>query len=884
MSSFIPALSSSAAVPQQTTQATNSAPPPPERSALRGTTPTLSPGISGDPQIIARHQEQRRLIVAEFLEQAGWARPEYLSFTLQQHIFIQLSHLSDRCLNGPPQRSLLQLIQYTFLGGGAIRPPLDAALSQLQTHFSSSPEVTQWLSRLNIFFTDEILFNKPLSFITGRESALPDANVFCDLATAYVNILRFCDPITDGMWALLRVQGDDWVTTYDDYIKSTKPRGSQKNVFRHWVSNIKLTQTYWKKSCLQLVRSFNENIRRMREGVSVGREETRLVNDLKDMRMVFESLFDKLNENFKTAKAQFEAISAKNQRPLTHDREWQTHMSQVSQSIEIWSSFLNNLLESAESDCLRFWFMSSLWSTRDARSLADSFDFIEQEHNVPMHDKGQPCPVASREMTSMQTSAAPVAPPPSVPSATIAPTRHGPSVAAIQALLSDPIGDLEPTRHLTRIAARHDELFMAHAHHSIASCDHIVHGKELQCRQNMRGLANHFFLSACGFELAEIALKEHHPEWLSAILFPETAAQYLIAELFGNTTALLRNEPSPEVHDLILKSKALHEWDSLSPMHQSHLKGISQALLWYRYAESYMYSKSGVKAALPAWVENVGLIEKQKRKMNPEEVCHHIDFLTDTFIDSYELLMHRLFEHDEASKEPLTGAMRRHCGRIREHLYSLTNTATPSCQNTMYQHEWDIAHRLLQECREILLVKNNLCQRPDVQQSLREVISQLVRLQHTIGLARTCPHQHLFAFLLRNLFNVQWLMEHLYRTELMSLGCSSPIWTHSFRQYEELLDDLQGGERDHIPPEHLEYNNGIWLHYEELCQHPTPSLGEYKQILENSHFEAEGQRGESPTFARAIDPRERFASHASRIFQFLERKVRPLLIRLRSAA
>lgn len=384
----------------------------------------------------------------------------------------------------------------------------------------------------------------------------------------------------------------------------------------------------------------------------------------------------------------------------------------------------------------------------------------------------------------------------------------------------------------------------------------------------VKGLFNHLFLSSCGFELVSKLFSQNRFDLLSAVVPMWTADRYLMMELYGNAQCILQQKDIPERHSLLTLEPLLASHKPLSEEQHRYLTDLSYGIFWYRYP---------IIGATTPEVEHLtssNRLSLEQLKLEPGERREFIDFIFEKQKKSLELFYNTLLPSQSEEHSAHTFELIEH--NLETWKQGMLQIPPSTAILSQPLEGIPFLHSLLDTCTQSLRALQGRPNSLQKQQIIREIQLHLVRLSNTLEIAYLFPEPHLFAFYLRNLFNVQWLVEQMYQLCSLIQNCHIDH-THNFQAYETAFNKQATGRQ--VPPLEcfFEYNFGISLHYEELLEKPIHAFNEYKLILENCIAESTCDADFRPIDLRPIDAHERFRYHANRIIEMLSNKLTALL-------
>lgn len=881
---------------------------------------------------------RKKQMFEKFIIQCGWNRPECFSYTLRQWIFVQLSDLPCSFLKEVDTfsgafsihpaswkfskrpslfseeeqtlgRDLLILCNHlSIVKGNGVRLPEEiyVALRDMQeklAHIGSC----QWLLLLRMYLGEEtLLHTKIASFCNQPSQPYTDRITFRSVVSSYVKILhciqlfskKFFDAAEGLSGTIMRAVGFALGGNPSVSFKrgstvvgeiASDVAGIPRAVSR-FAYHLKFYLLRWNKTFVSFKNLYQAAFRETDEEA-----EPSIPTDLCPRLLEVASLLSKTlaevgGKMSQTLAAWPESCSIEDLERASTFRQMKGDYELMRSQFALLGNYVDTIFHAAQEDFQGFSFPISPSSQRDVWSLVDDEDFKERMSEEKQREKKvSKSHGREKERLTMHSPSSQTPLEEASQSTCSLPELH-PSLSSfsLQVLNEALVGSSfrspsELLGFLPTFTALHQPVLFRHVERLLVVVPENLVQKQY-CHRQMRGVLHHFYLSSCGFAILSTLIQSQKIELLSAVLPMWMADRALQMELHGDTLLTLRHKTLQTSHSLIDLCKRVGEWEDLSPSLQSYVENLTQGVSWYRYPCSYrrLITESPIPQEF-CWLNRCLQITKKDQGITQSVIHEYIDFMVQSHFSSYELLYHMLFAHGGEDLRSLLAPLHHHLEEVGQFLHQCISQ--PPSQGRVpfsrFSGESDILSTLIERCETVLNGQSRICQQEEGRLALEEVSCHLIRIKNTLDIVDICPSPHFFAFYIRNLFNLQWLVEQMYALELLLYG-AAPIRSHRFHDYETFLHELSEEKRTPHDPALFEYNFGIWLHYEELCQRPLSSLQEYRQILQNNIVEATCESGFTPVTKNPIDSLEVFQKHIRLVCRLLESALLPLVEKLQA--
>lgn len=917
---------------------------PPEASGLLPLPPSVAPPEHSSDGIRGLQEREavsvltrKKQIFEKFIIQCGWNRPECCSYTLRQWIFVQLCELPCSFLREvetcsgtfsihpaswkfakrpslfPEEeqalgRDLLTLWHHLSIVKGSgvkLREEVYVALRNMQEKFAHIGSC-QWLSLLRVYLGEETFLHTQIaSFCNQPNQPYTDRITFRAIVSSYVKILhgihlfskKFFDAAeglnTTIMRAAISVLGGDpsippkrGSTVVGEIASDVAGIPQAVSRLAHY---LKFCLLRWNKSLVSF-KTLYQTVFFERDEKAELSIPTALVPRLLEVASLLSKTLAEVREKMsQTLAAWPEPFSIEDSERASTFQQMKDKYGLMQSQFALLGVYVDNIFHSAQEDFQGFSFPLAPSSQRDVWSLVDEDDLNEclseekqKKKSSKNHGRGR-----EREIThsALHTS----------PEAESQPKHSSPELCSslpfspLQALTetlvesSHRCSPSELPGFLTTFTALHQPILFRHVERLLVAMPGNVEQRQY-CHRQMRGMIHHFYLSSCGFMLLSTLIQSQKIGLLSAVLPMWMADRALQVEVYRDTLLTLQHKTLQTSHSLIDLCKRVGDWESLSPSLQAYVENLTQGVSWYRYPCSYRRWMTG--PAIPqefCWLNRSLQITRSDQGISQNGIHEFIDFMVQSHLSSYELFYHTLFVHGREDLRSLLDPLHHHVEEVRRALHqSLSQSFSQvHASSSRFSSESDILSNLIERCETVLSGHSRICQEEEGRIALEEISCHLIRIRNTLEIVDICPSPHLFAFYIRNLFNLQWLVEQMYALELLLYG-ADPIRSHRFHDYETFLHELSEERRIPHDPALFEYNFGIWLHYEELCHSPLSHLQEYRQILQNNIVEATCESGFTPVTKNSIDSLEVLQKHVRTVCRLLENALLPLMEKLQA--
>lgn len=301
-------------------------------------------------------------------------------------------------------------------------------------------------------------------------------------------------------------------------------------------------------------------------------------------------------------------------------------------------------------------------------------------------------------------------------------------------------------------------------------------------RDVIEEVRDHCYSAGCGIEvLHHVLTKNPNSSLLGSIVAMMAMDQHAIIEQTFNYHYLLRFGHLPQKHNLAEEANILGIAESLSKSSWAHLENHNGGLLWYRYlyASRQLFDQEGWVVPLPLMLMEA--LDKEG-SVSVKMCSDVVEYMISAYRGGEAFLSERL--ETDVMGEELSTRKDSFVETLRDAAIKLDDGDVLTLFSPKQQRALANLMEVISKLDKHILASESIDESLVI--TLREIKSLSQRFVAALALFKSCPHQHLLPWHIRNILSCQWILEH-YLVAQTKLAVGEDIHMHDFDAYDELL-------------------------------------------------------------------------------------------------